>query len=239
MLKPVSIAEYAYRELLIGRVGLLCDAHNKVVASSNVMEVIASFIKQASFARTPVAKAQEILKPLQTMFDSASPVSPVDARRQVAEELMSIATKLWKRAARFPGASKVQPLPCLVHGDIVLDKNGILRGPNDTFNCSKDWVCGAATYMYNDRGQLQKMIEALESPTLSAQLRVKGETISRRKVLKLLESRGPRAITRAKCRQLGDAYFAAMCPPGADVVTTNDVDFAPLCAAIGKTVVRP
>ena len=237
--QPVQIADYAYRELLVGRVGLLCDAHNAIIAADNVVEVALSFLVRGSFARTPQAQAQEILKPLKEMFDAKVRIDPVEAKREVAEELMMVATKLWRKAAKFPMGERVQPLPCFNNGSISLDKNGLLRGPNDSFNCAPRTVCGAAQYMYTDRLTIRKMLEALESPKLAEKLKKKSETNARRKALNLLERRGPTNISKAVCRKLGDAYFAAMCPAGAHILTTNVEDFEPLCAALKKPVRKP
>lgn len=235
---PAHVSDYAYRELLVGRVGLLCGAHNKIYASNDVVEAALSFLNRASFGRTPIAQAKEIMRPLQRMFSTSASISPAEAKREVLEELMLIANSLWRTAAKFPGAKNVQPLPCLNKGSLKLD-NGILRGPNDSFNCAQKTVCGAAQYMYSDRASLKKMIVALESASLPDSVKNKQETKSRRNVLKLLESRGPSHINKQKCRQLGDAYFAAMCPPGAHVLTTNVDDFLPLCGALNKKVLTP
>ncbi|MFN0313485.1 MAG: hypothetical protein ACKVQA_00370 [Burkholderiales bacterium] len=237
--EPVWIAEYAYRELLVGRVGLLCDAHNAVIASANVVEVALSFSVRGSFARTPRAQAEEILRRLKAMFDTKSKIDPALARREIAEELMMIATKVWKKAVKFPSATRVQHLACFNNGSISIDKNGLLQGPNNSFNCATGTVCGAAQYMYNDRPGLRKMIAALDSPKLPDKLKKKSETRSRRKALDLLERRGPAEISKGACRQVGDAYFAAMCPAGAHVLTTNIDDFGPLCDALGKVVKTP
>jgi hypothetical protein len=237
--EPVRIAEYAYRELLAGRVGLLCDAHNDVVASANVVEVALAFSIRGSFARTPRAQEQEILKLLKAMFDKKGKVDPAVAKREIAESLMMMASKMWKKAATFPSGDRVQPLGCFNNGRISLDKHGLLQGPNNSFNCATGTVCGAAQYLYNDRPRIRKMIAALESPKLPEKLKKKGETQSRRKALDLLERRGPTNISKASCRALGDAYFAAMCPAGSHVLTTNMEDFEPLCASVGTYVRVP
>lgn len=236
---PATVPEYAFRELLAGRVGLLCDAHNKILASDNVIEVAAGFLRSAGFGRTPVAKAQEILASLKSMFDSESDISPKDAKRQVLEDLMMTAARLWRNARTVPYLEKDQPLPCFISGPIDTDESGILRGPNGSFSCSTGVPCGAAEYMYSKRSDLIKMIDALYSDSSDEKVKNKPENRSRRNALKVLEAKGPTAFPKRKCRALGDAYFAAMCPPGAKVLTTNIVDFEPLCAALGKTAVRP
>jgi len=236
---PVRIAEYAYREFLVGRVGLLCDTHNALVASTNMVEVAVAFSVRGSFARTPRAQAHEILKRLKEMFDKKKSIEPALAKREVQEELMMLATKMWKKATKFPGADRVQPLSCFNDGRITIDKHGLLQGPNNSFNCTIGVVCAAAQYMFADRAGLRKMIAALDSPKLPNHLKKKPETNSRRKALDLLERRGPTTITKSRCRQLGDAYFAATCPPGHHVLTTNLEDFQPLCVALSKVVRVP
>jgi hypothetical protein len=67
----------------------------------------------------------------------------------------------------------------------------------------------------------------------------KRETTRRRSALKDLMQNGPDKFNKNNCRALGDAYFAVMCPPGSHVITTNLVDHAPLCNALGKTAVNP
>lgn len=65
----------------------------------------------------------------------------------------------------------------------------------------------------------------------------KQETKSRRAALKELLQKGPKNFSKHRCRALGDAYFAAMAPAGKNILTTNTVDFEPLCSAVGKQVV--
>lgn len=236
---PVYLADYAYKELLVGKVGLLCDAHNRVVACDNVVETAISLLAQGGFARTPLAKATDILKPLKEMFDSAALISPTEAKREIAEDLMLRATRLWRKASKFPNATNVQPLPCRAVGSISLDANGVLKGPNGTFNCEKGSICGAAQYVYSDHVVLKKLIESLDEKNLPDELKNKGEIKSRRKVLKQLLLRGPKDINKKQCRQIGDAYFAAMCPPDAHILTTNVIDFLPMCAALKKQAHKP
>jgi hypothetical protein len=224
----------------VGRVGLLCDAHNALVASTNLVEVAYAFSVRGSFARTPQTQAQEILKRLKEMFDKKKSIDPALAKRDIQEEeLMMVATKMWKKSTKFPAADRVQPLSCFNGGRITIDKHGLLQGPNNSFNCATGATCAAAQYMYGDRPALRKMIAALDSPRLPEHLKNKGETKSRRNALELLERRGPAKITKSACRKLGDAYFAAMCPPGYHVLTSNTEDFEPLCSALSKQVAKP
>lgn len=237
--QPVLVPEYAYRELLVGRVGLLCDAHNKMKAADNPIDVALVMLARGGFGRTPIAQAVEILRPLREMFDKEAAVDPVAAKRKIVEELMMMANKLWRRARDFPLADHVQPLPCFNNGSIQTDRHGLLRGPGDTFNCVDRVACGAAQRIYENRVSLRKMITALDSDDLPEKLKNKGETRSRRRMLKDLESKGPAYVTRARCRKIGDAYFAAMCPAGSHVVTTNVDDYLPLCGALKKEAKVP
>jgi hypothetical protein len=67
----------------------------------------------------------------------------------------------------------------------------------------------------------------------------KKENSQRRKALKDLASNGPKKFNKGYCRNLGDAFFAQMCPQNANIVTTNISDFIPLCSALKKQAVKP
>jgi hypothetical protein len=90
--------------------------------------------------------------------------------------------------------------------------------------------------MYDNKSVLQKLHAALHPDLLPSQLVDKQETKSRRAALKELLQNGPKDFSKTFCRSLGDAYFAAMAPAGKDILTTNAVDFEPLCAAVGKKI---
>lgn len=235
---PAVLPDYALRELMAGKVGILCDAHNKVLASENVIEVIASLLQRAGFGRTQVAKAQAILLPIKAMFGGAASVNVADVKRQVLEQLMIAANQLWRNSKKIPYFDHEQPLQCFSTGPLVLTQ-GILKGPNGSFSCSSGARCGAAEYMYARRTDIKTMIKALAHTNLPEELKTKREISSRRKALEELDRVGPARFSKKRCRALGDAYFASMCKPGDAVLTTNVVDFVPLCSALGKGVVKP
>ena len=116
---------------------------------------------------------------------------------------------------------------------------GELRGPGDSFNCIARERCAAAAYIYDNKSNVTKMIDALRPDRLDSKVANKKENSQRRKALRELQARGPRDFDKRRCRALGDAYFAAMCPAGSVVVTTNISDYAPLCAALGKQAKVP
>ena len=83
------------------------------------------------------------------------------------------------------------------------------------------------------------MIDALDASNIGEALANKSETIARRKALKRLHEKGPSDFPPSFCRKIGDAYFVQMCPPGGHILTSNAVDFTPLCTALNvelKTV---
>jgi hypothetical protein len=133
----------------------------------------------------------------------------------------------------------VQSLECFNEGKIDYGPAGELRGPADSFNCVSVQRCAAAAYMFDNKSDLKKMIAALHPGGLDPRIANKNETGQRRKALKELESRGPASFDKRRCRALGDAYFAAMCPAASIVVTTNMQDYVPLCAALGKQAQEP
>ena len=85
---------------------------------------------------------------------------------------------------------------------------------------------------------MKRLIEALH-PNSLGKMAEKNENQKRRKALKELMSIGPTKFDKGRCRALGDAYFAAMCPAGSKVVTTNIQDHDILCSALGRTAVKP
>lgn len=113
-----------------------------------------------------------------------------------------------------------------------------MRGP-DSFNCSSKEKCAAAAYIYDDKAALKKMIDALHPDKLDDAAKEKKENSSRRSALKDLLADGPVKFNKRYCRAIGDAYFAEMCPPGFSLLTSNKVDFEPLCNALGKKILTP
>lgn len=236
---PKCVAHYAYRELLAGRIGLLCDLQNHVVASQNIVEVAIGFHRKSGFGRTPRAKVGEILERLAAAFE-AETLSPQDEKRRIAEDLSLLANRAWRKAQRFSSSSeRHQPLACFELGSLSVDEHGLISGPKNSFDCDKQVECSAARYLYQDKVQLQKMIDALAPEALPEKLRTKSEIVARRKALKRLLDKGPSDFPHSFCRKIGDAYFAQTCPPGAHVLTTNAVDFVPLCEALNKSVLVP
>jgi hypothetical protein len=67
----------------------------------------------------------------------------------------------------------------------------------------------------------------------------KAENIKRHQVLRDIQKRPTETISNQQCRNIGDAYFVIACPVGAELVTTNVDDFAPLADVLGKQVRSP
>jgi len=238
---PALLADYALRELFAGVIQILCDAHNRVLAADNAAEATASILRLASFAaRTSVAKAVAISDALSRALGGAAPRTPMDMKREVLQDLMVSAARLWRNAQRVQFFEQTQPLSCFGKGDIAIDAaTSALRGPGDSFGCLRKERCAAALYMFEHKEDIGRLIEALHPDKLSPVLANKQESKSRRKALKELVSRGPKDFRKNYCRALGDAYFALMCPPGSIVLSTNLQDYDVLCGALNKEVRTP
>jgi hypothetical protein len=238
--QPAEVPYYALRELLTGRVRSLCETHNRVKAAQNVAEALLGVANVWSIeGRKKDARIQAFAESMRVAF-MQNPQGPrEDLKREILQDLAIRTTRLWKNARKAKGVDTVQPLSCFNDGKLGFGVAGELRGPNNSFNCAKSERCAAAAYIYDDRVTLSKMIAALHPNKLGAPLADKHENKQRRKALKELDSRGPVDFPKTSCRALGDAYFAAMCPPGSVVVTSNLVDHEPLCTALGKTAIIP
>lgn len=236
---PKRVAYYAYRELMAGRIGLLCDLQNHVIASENLMEVAVGFYNRSWASRTNRTKAGEILQRLVPSFSQAT-FDPALEKRRIAEDLAFLANKAWRRATQFSSATeRVHPLGCFKVGSIVRDNDGLMTGPGGTFDCAKTEGCSAIAYLFQDKAKLQAMIDALDPRSLGEPLASKPETIARRKALKRLLDRGPKDFPLSYCRKIGDAFFVQTCPPGGHVLTSNTVDFVPLCHALNVGLKSP
>ena len=237
---PLELPDYALRELLAGKVQILCDAHNRVSASGNAAAAIESVLALAGFkARTVTSTAAAIASTLKKALDKPG-MSANDATREVLQDLKIQAARLWRNARGVPFFTSVQQLSCIAMGPIHIDNaTDTLRGPNNSFSCAKEQRCAAAMYMHERAGDLPKLIAALHPDNLGPVLAAKRENQTRKTALKDLLKRGPKDFRKSYCRALGDAYFALMAPLGSVVLTTNLQDHQPLCAALKKTAKIP
>lgn len=199
----------------------------------------------ALLRRSPLEgrKKEAKLQALSVALSNAFSTNPNAARSQIKREvLQSLAlqvTGLWRRAHKIRNVSIVQHLSCFNGGNITYGPSGELQGPKDSFNCLKTERCAAAAYLSDSKVNLRKMIDALHPNKLDSAIAGKNETKKRRRALKDLLNRGPAEFDKGKCRALGDAYFAAMCPLDSEVLTTNLSDHLPICEAVGKRAVAP
>lgn len=236
---PAQSPYYALRELLAGHVQYICQAHNVLLAAETAPEALLALLKRSpAEGRKREARIQILAEGLRQIFE----VNPTGDRQRLKRELLQHlalrVTSLWRRAHHLDAVTLTQSLSCFNDGKIVYGSSGELKGPKDSFNCVKSERCAAAAYLYDRKDEVQKMIAALHPDSLG-QAAAKNENRQRRKALKELLARGPAAFSKGKCRALGDAYFAAMSPPGYSVLTTNVQDHIPLCVALAKTAVAP
>lgn len=236
---PAHMPHYAIRELLTGLIRVLCDAHNKLRAAEDPGEALLAFASlPAVVGRRKNGGIQVIAQELTKAFQQNPNGRRSGLKKEMLQSLKLKVGSLWKQARRPKLCSVVQSLGCLNSGELMQGDSGELRGPNGSFNCLQHEKCAAAAYLYQDKIALNKLIDALHPRNLDSVAAEKRENASRRKALKHLRDRGPRDFNKNRCRALGDAYFAAMCPPGMSVLTSNIVDLGHLCLALGKQAVK-
>jgi hypothetical protein len=238
---PALRVDYAMRELLAGPVRQLCTAHNRVLAAENPAEAVVTILQGAGFAaRTRTGEAKAVAEAMSKALKPSGSVTSDGLRREVLQSLAIEANSLWRRAQGASFLEEAQPLACFPRGSLSFDPTTrALRGPNDSLNCLSSERCSAAQYLYQNKADLEALIAALHPSALGAELASKRENQSRRAALKELLAKGPVAFSKRKCRALGDAYFAVMAPPGYAVLTTNMVDYKPLCQALRKQAIQP
>lgn len=233
--QPSETPYYALRELLAGHMQNICDVHNTILASENIAEAFISLTRKNFYSGRKLGSKLSIGYEVLDKIFRDDPNSPCGQVKTEALEWLSIkANMMWLKATKPKNVDVVQSLSCFNSGKLTLGIANELRGPNNSFNCHSKSRCSAAGYIYEDISSLSKMIEALHPDKLDTDLANKQETKSRRKALKELKQHGPDKFDKSMCRALGDAYFAAMCPAGKSLVTTNIVDFEPLCSVLNK-----
>ncbi len=239
--QPAEVPYYAPRELLAGLVNYYCIAHNRLLASQTVVEAVIALSNMPAVAgRRREVPASTLLQALNTAWPQGQALSPEDGRRECLQDIMILATQLWDRACAPKLVKYVQHLACFNAGALSVNSTSReLRGPNDSFNCKKTERCAAAGYLHDDLVTLTNMIDALDPSKLDEKLKNKKEIQSRRAALKELVKRTPKLFDKRRCRAFGDAYFAAKCPPGTVLATTNVEDFEPLCRKLGKPYQKP
>lgn len=238
--QPAEMPYYALQELLTGRIRYICEAHNIIKAADNPGEAILALQKRSpAEGRKRETRVQICAEVLKEVFEANPAGRRDDLMREMLQALAMKAAQSWRKARHLKSVDVVQPLACFNDGQISFGPAGELIGPNSSFNCKSNERCAAAAYIYDNQSNLAKMIEVLHPNKLPPGLANKTETSQRRRALKELQTHGPTKFNKKLCRCIGDAYFAAMCPPGAEVVTTNLVDHEPLCAALGKKATKP
>lgn len=238
--QPTTTPYYALRELLAGHVQIICDAHNTLLATDNPGEATLALLRRSpAEGRKREGKVKILADAVDAVYRAKPMIPLMNSKREILQYLALRANGLWRRAHKLKGVQLVQSLACFNEGKITYGFAGELRGPCDSFNCNKGERCAAAAYLYDDQSILKKMIEALHPKNLEPKIAEKNETQQRRKALKELQSKGPNDFSKQRCRALGDAYFAAMCPPGSVIATSNMEDFVPLCTALNKKAVEP
>lgn len=237
--QPVSTPYYALRELLAGHLRVICEAHNRLLGAQNAGEALVSMLRGTpAEGRKKEGRMLVVAQALTETF-SAAAADRESMKREMLQAIALKANNLWRKARKpSSGYALTQPLACFNEGKLSYGAAGELRPPADSFNCHKAARCAAASYLFDRESELSKLIDALHPATLG-NAAAKNENQQRRKALKELKQHGPKNFSKARCRAIGDAYFAAMCPPGAEVVTTNIADHGFLCEALGKTAVVP
>jgi hypothetical protein len=238
--QPAETPYYALRELLDGHLHYLCDAHNAIQAAENIGEALVALLNRSpAEGRKKEAKLKAFASALRETYIDNPAGERGEQKREMLEALALRINSLWRRAHNLRNVNLVQHLGCFNEGKITFGIAGELRGPNDSFGCIKSQRCAAAAYLYDNKSDLIKMIEALHPSKLDSMSAQKNENIKRRKALKELLDKGPNNFNKGRCRALGDAYFAAMCSLGSVVVSSNTVDYIPLCEALQKKVIEP
>lgn len=238
--QPSQAPYYVLRELLAGHFRNLCDTHNAINAAENPGEAGLHIANKFALSGRKFGSKQQALSETLDIIFRKNPTGSRDTIKQEAlTELALRINRLWRKAHNIKNVELVQSLACFNDGKIEYGAAGELRAPNNSFNCIKEQRCAAAAYLFDNKNNLKKMIDALHPSKLDASAAAKQENQSRRKALKELESDGPIAFNKLKCRALGDAYFAAMCPAGMSVMTSNSKDFIPLCNALGNSILVP
>jgi len=238
--QPAGVPYYALRELLVGYIQILCDSHNIILAAENAPEALLALSNRSpAEGRKKEAKIAAFATEFFNVFVSNPTGNRGDLKRELLQAFALRVNRLWRNAHRLKNVDLVQSLGCFNDGKITYGTAGELRGPNDSFNCIKSKRCAAAAYLYDSKSDLSKMIDALHPSKLDPSVATKNENQKRRKALKELLEKGPKDFDKGRCRALGDAYFAAMCPAGSVVVTSNTKDHIPLCVALNKKAVEP
>lgn len=240
--QPAELPYYALKELVAGHLRNICDAHNLLLAAQNAGEATFAVMRLSPLqGRKREAKLAILARHLANVHQVNPDGSRSLEKQEMLDDLVMRAFRLWDDAKVHKKLTNVQQLSCFNHhADLLVGSDGELRGPGDSWNCSPDERCAAAAYMFEDLSTLDLMIDALRPPKqVKGAQTEKRETTQRRNALKELRERGPRKMHKGYCRQLGDAYFAGMCPIKGVVVTTNLVDHEPLCAALNKRAVKP
>lgn len=234
--KLTEIPAYGLKELQAGPLSSWLLAHNILVNEETIPAAQERLSKVSAFKpRQNVVTSQALLSGLIAVAEAAKDARgpDYDVKAELENYLCRRILSVWEKRRAI--AEVVQPLNCYVDDDLEL-ANKQLRFPEGS-SCRKGACCGAASELKKEERSVRTILVALRPPKVLS--KEKHETARRRGALKEVLARDSKDFPKKDCRALGDAYFCIMSPDGSDILTTNLSDFAPMAAALGKTISTP
>ncbi|MBL8677954.1 MAG: hypothetical protein JNK05_02215 [Myxococcales bacterium] len=223
---PSLLPDYAVKEFKNGPLANFVLVHNKCGEVADLGELIAWC---GSHFRQP-HRTGTILEALRVATAGKQSTSLT----RIKYELRIRIARAWKR--RRSGTQRFSELACYRGEDL---NNGLTYDDGaNTFvlrrrKCDAEGECSMAVQIADRAEELQALVRAIESDP-------KPESKKRCSALRiLLDPEGLADFDERRCRALGDAVYALLCPVDAEIVTTNVRDHEPLATALGRTVRAP
>lgn len=120
---PAQLPQYALREFLAGRIGLLCDVHNRMLAADNVGEALVALLKMPPVqGRTLNSKQLELATTLTKVLSPNKLQTAEDNKREILLDLQLRIARYWRRARKISVFKTVQPLACVNLGEVVAEE---------------------------------------------------------------------------------------------------------------------
>ena len=173
--QPAQVPYYALRELLTGRVRILCDTHNKLHAAENLGEAMLAISSLPSVAgRTKQGAFQTLALAMSKVFDSNPHGDRDDLKRELLQDIASSTTRLWNKARRASGMSTVQALACFSVGKLSRGVAGELRGHltpltvPDRNAAQQQRICMTISPRFRNSSKLYTLISWMTSQQRSA-----------------------------------------------------------------------
>jgi len=230
-------SSYVKMEFKRGFLQYLVYMYNILVESKDFREI---YVRMQKLSPQVTHRIGGVCCALSSFFDIKELKVPKTYDRPMLDELYLLMESFLRQRIETAMSSFEDGLDSITDqtGCFLATLEPIMRGEKfDNRNpiCKKqDIKCSIVNFLTENREAFQQILQILEdSPDLDQELEKMKKAVE--KILKYHDE----IANRTNCWHCGDAIIAIECPSQAQLFTTNQKHFQPICSAINKDVISP